>query len=511
MELSLLDLAAFAGAIGFVVVFSMYKSRSGGATGEDYFLAGRGLTWPLIGLSIVAANLSTEQFVGMAGQGAGNAGLAVSNWQLTGAVGVVVVAFVFLPRFLRAGIYTMPEYLEYRYNTWARALMAVYTVVIYVLVTTATVLYSGALTLHTIFGLPMTGAVWLIGGVAAVYTVWGGLKAVAWADLIQGAGLLLGGLLTMVLGFRAVGGVDAFFAHNADRLHMILPADHPVLPWTGLLAGMWIPIFYYCGLNQFIVQRALAAKSLRQGQLGVIFAGALWLLVPFFIVFPGIMAAQLYGDTLSTPDQAYPTLLREIIPRGLRGLMLAALAGAVISSIASMLNSASTVFTMDLYRRYAHPGASQGLLVGMGRAATLVFLVMGCLIAPFLANPRFGGIFNYIQEFQGYISPGILAVFVFGFAVPRAPAFSGVAALLLAPLVYGALQWGMGDVAYLHRMAITFGVALAAMAVMTLAAPAKEPKVLPVREEMDMRTDKVAVAAAAAVFAGIGAFYAVFW
>ncbi|NLF57188.1 MAG: sodium/solute symporter, partial [Candidatus Hydrogenedens sp.] len=478
---------------------------------EDYFLAGRGLTWPLIGLSIVAANLSTEQFVGMAGQSAGGVGLAVSNWQLTGSVGIIIVAFVFLPRFLRAGIYTMPEYLEYRYNAWARAIMAVYTVAVYVLVTTATVLYSGGLTLHTIFGLPLVWSIWLIGAIAAVYTVWGGLKAVAWADLFQGAGLLLGGLVTLLLGFRAVGGAGAFFTENADRLHMILPSDHPDLPWTGLLAGMWIPIFYYCGLNQFIVQRTLAAKTLRQGQLGIIFAAAMWVAVPFVIVLPGIMARQLYGGELATPDQAYPTLIRNLVPAGLRGFMFAAIAGAVVSSLASMLNSASTVFTMDLYRRHLRPDAPQARLVGIGRAATLVFVVIGCLIAPFLGHERFNGVFNYIQEFQGYISPGILAVFVFGFAVRRAPAAAGAAGLLLSAPVYGLLQWRFGDVAYLNRMAVTFAAVIAVMALMTLARPNPAPKPLPVREDIDTRPDPVALAAGCAVLAAVAAFYIVFW
>ncbi len=510
MSLNIIDLAVFAAFVLFVVGFSMYKSRRE-KTSEDYFLAGRGLTWPLIGLSIVAANLSTEQFVGMAGQGAGNVGLAVSNWQLTGAVGIIIVAFFFLPRFLRAGIYTMPEYLEYRYNSAARLLMAIYTVIIYVFVTTATVLYSGALTIETIFGIPLSQAVWLVGLIAAVYTIWGGLKAVAWADLFQGAGLILGGLLTLILGLSAVGGLGAFLEHNADRLHMILPADHPDLPWTGLLAGMWIPIFYYCGLNQFIMQRTLAAKNLRQGQLGIILAAALWVLVPFLIVFPGIIALQLYGGEMEKADQAFPMLIRNLIPSGLRGFMFAAIAGAVISSIASMLNSASTIFTMDIYKRYLNQNAPQQLLVTMGRCTTLVFLVAGCLIAPFLGNERFGGIFNYIQEFQGYISPGILAAFVFGFAVKRAPEAAGTVALLLSAAIYGFLQWQFSEVAYLNRMAITFAAIIAVMALMTLVRPNKNPKPLPVREEITLHTDPVVFAAGGIVLVAVAAFYVIFW
>ncbi len=511
MELNLLDIAVFAGFIVTVIAFSMYKSRKE-ETSEDYFLASRGLIWPLIGFSIVAANLSTEQFVGMAGQGAGDVGLAVSNWQLTGSVGIVLVAFFFLPRFLRHGLYTMPEYLEYRYNALARALMAICTVIIYVTVTITAVLYSGGITLETIFGLKLHYAVWLIGGIAALYTVWGGLKAVAWADLFQGGALLVGGFITMVLGFRAVGGIEPFLTENAERLHMILPRDHPELPWTGLLAGIWIPIFYYCGLNQFIVQRTLAAKDLRQGQLGVIFAGALWLLVPFVIVFPGIMALQLYGDQMDKADQAYPILIRNLIPAGFRGFIFAAIAGAVISSLASMLNSASTIFTMDLYKRHLKPDASQRSLVFIGRTATLVFVVIGCFVAPVLADERFGGVFSFIQKFQGYISPGILAAFVFGFVVRRAPGAAGVAALVGSPAIYGILDlvWG-NEIAYLNQMALTFALVIAIMLAITLVAPLKEPKAMPIRQEFDTRLSPVVLGAGIAVIAAVGVFYAVFW
>ncbi|HOD51345.1 MAG TPA: sodium/solute symporter [Candidatus Hydrogenedentes bacterium] len=511
MQLSVLDIAVFLGFFAVVIAFSMYKSRKE-RTSEDYFLASRGLIWPLIGFSIVAANLSTEQFVGMAGQGAGAVGLAVSNWQLSGSVAIVLVAFFFLPRLLRHGLYTMPEYLEYRYNALARALMAVCTVIIYVTVTITAVLYSGGITLKTIFGLELHYAIWLIGGIAALYTVWGGLKAVAWADLFQGGALLAAGFITMVLGFKAIGGVEPFLAGSAGRLHMILPHDHPELPWTSLLAGIWIPNFYYCGLNQFIVQRTLAAKNLRQGQLGVIFAGGLWLLVPFVIVFPGIMALQLYGGQMETADQAYPILIRNLIPMGLRGFIFAAIAGAVISSLASMLNSASTIFTMDLYKRHLNQNASQRSLVFIGRAATLACVVLGCLVAPILADPRFGGVFSFIQKFQGYISPGILAAFVFGFAVHRAPGAAGVAALLGSPVIYGILDFVWGErLAYLNQMALTFGLVIAIMTGITLVAPLKEPKALPVRQEFDTRLSPVVLAAGIAVIAGVALFYAVFW
>jgi len=491
MSLSVMDMACFLGFFAVVVGVSLFKSRRE-KDAEAYFLAGRGLSWPLIGLSIVAANISTEQFVGMAGQGAGSVGLAVSAWQLTGAIGIVIIAFTLLPRFLRAGIYTMPEYLEYRYNPAARAIMAVYTVVIYATVTATAVLYSGGLTLSTIFGINLTLAIAMIGGIAALYTTWGGLKAVAWADLFQGSALLVGGLITLMLGLAAVGGIGPFIQHNSSKLHMFLPHDHELLPWTGVAAGMWIPIVYYCGLNQSIVQRTLAARNLGQSQLGIVFAAGLWLIVPLAIVLPGMMARQLYGERLPNADRAYPMLIRELIPAGARGFMFAAIAGAVISSLASMLNSASTIFTMDLYQRHWAKNAPPRTLLIQGRIMTVVFAFISCLIAPQLANPRFGGVFNFIQEFQGYVSPGIVAAFLFGFAVKRAPAPAGVAALLLSAPVYGLLHWLAGDVHFLIRMMMTFLAVVALMALITIVRPLPEPRSMPVRQDLDMRSSSAA-------------------
>ncbi|MEN6493391.1 MAG: sodium/solute symporter [Thermoguttaceae bacterium] len=509
MTLSWFDIGLFLAFFGVVVSFSLFQGRKE-ETSEDYFLAGRGLKWWLIGFSIVAANISTEQFVGMAGSSAGNVGLAVAGYQLLGAVTIVLVSIFFLPRFLRAGIYTMPEYLEYRYNPTARAIMAFYTMAIYVGVTITAVLYSGGLTLHTIFKMDLSQAVWLIGLIAALYTTWGGLKAVVWADLFQGAALLLGGLLVMGLGLQAVGGWTAFVDANRDRLHMILPADHPELPWTALALGLWIPNFYYCGLNQFIVQRTLAAKSLRVGQMGIILAAALWLIVPFAIVMPGLVALQLFGSELTSPDHAFPTLIVRLVPDGLRGFIFAAIAGAVISSLASMLNSASTIFTIDLYKRHWVKDASSHALIVQGRIMTVVFVVMGCLIAPRLADPRFGGVFRYIQEFQGYISPGILAAFVFGFIVKQTPPAAGVAALLVTAPAYGLLHWQLPQVAFLNRMAIAFGIVLLTMTLITMFKPLEKPKEMPVTSDIDLRPAPSVLWLGMLVIAAVGAFFVIF-
>ena len=512
MELSFFDITSFLLFFLIVIGVSMYKSRKE-ESGEDFFLAGRGLLWPMIGLSLIAANISTEQIVGQAGQGASNVGLAVASYEWMASITLVFVAFFFLPRFLRSGIFTMPEYLEYRYNTAARGLMAFYTLVIYVGVTISAVIYSGALTLNTIFDMELWTAVWLIGGIAALYTTWGGLKAVAWADLFQGGALLIGGLVVMGIGFSAVGGVDNFMTVNADRLHMILPKDHPVLPWTALIVGLWIPNFYYWGLNQYITQRSLAAKTIHQGQMGVLFAAFLKLLIPFIVIFPGIMAYQLYSDQLAkTPDAAYPLLIRNLIPIGVRGFIFAAIAGAVISSLASMLNSASTIFTMDLFKRHLRKDASPKSLVSTGRVMTVILVVLGCFIAPQLGNPRFQGIFNYIQEFQGFVSPGILAAFVFGMVFKKSPPVAGVTALTASPVIYGILFFVAKNMAFLNRMAVTFALILTIMALITILKPLDKPKELPVREGFeDIKLVKPVLYIGFTVILVTLALYAIFW
>ena len=307
---------------------------------------------------------------------------------------------------------------------------------------------------------------------------------------------------------------------NADKLHMILPAGNADLPWTGVVGGMWIVMIYYCGLNQFIVQRNLAAKSLKHGQLGMIFAGGLWLLVPFAIVMPGLMAQQLYGDLLAeTADAAFPTMVTQLVPPGLRGFIYAAIAGAVTSTLASLLNSASTIATMDIYRRMFYVQASQANLVWLGRGLTAAFVLAGCAIAPMLDDPRFGGVFQYIQQFQGYIWPGVVAAFVIPMVLPKVPEAAGVVALILGPLAYACFQFTAKSVArprghdlhFLIQVLLAFAVVTAVMVVWTVLAPRTHPKQLPEREAIRLDTEPIVYFTGVVVILGVLAFFIVFW
>jgi SSS family solute:Na+ symporter len=509
MELAFFDVIAFILFIAFVIGVSLYASRKED-TGEDYFLAGRRLTWWLIGFSLIASNISTEHFVGQAGRGF-EIGLAIASYEWMAAVTLVIVAFFFLPHFLRSGIYTMPEFLEYRFDITTRTIMATFMMLAYVLVALATVLYSGALALDAVFGIDTVLGIWAIGVLAGLYTVYGGLKAVVWSDLLQGVALILGGLLVTALGFQAVGGVDAFFELSQDKLHTVLPWNHPEMPWVAVfIGGLWIPNLFYWGLNQFITQRTLGARSLKDGQRGIVLAAAFKLLIPFIIVFPGIMAAELYGDAIANPDQAYPVMIREILPAGLTGLMFAALFGAVMSSLDSMLNSAATIFTIDIYQRHVRKGAAEPTqLVKIGRIATATLVVIACLWAPLVA--RAGSVYEYIQMFWGFISPGIVASFFFGLFWKKTPPLAASGAMLLGIPVYGLLLWSLPEVAFLHHMSITFLVLALFMTAVTLWRPLTRPAAMPEAPAIDLTPSRGAKFAGVLVVLATIALYIRFW
>lgn len=510
MQMSILDFVVFFAFMAVVVGVGVWASRKEHDS-ADYFLAGRSLTWPLIGLSLLASNISTEQFVGMSGAAFGRIGLAIGSYEWMSAVVLVITAWWLLPKFLKAGIYTMPEYLEYRYNPASRSIMAFFMMVAYVVVALATVLYSGGIALNGMFGFdemlsrhftmsPSHAQFWalmisilFIAIVGGAYTMYGGLTAVVWADLIQGSALLIGGALVTIFGFLAIGGDQGFFhgikvfaEQNESKLHMILPWNDPDVPWLAVfVGGLWIPAIFYWGLNQFITQRTLAAKNLAEGQKGILLAALFKLFIPFICVLPGIIAYHLYRDKILNPDAAYPYLIKHLLPPFLRGVLLAALCGAVVSTFNAMLNSAATIFTIDFYSRYINPKANGKRVIMIGRIITAVFLVIACLWSPmiyFLGE----GVFNYIQKFWGFITPGIVTVFVLGLWIKRAPAGAANWAMVLNIPIYGLLLWFLPKVAFLHHMAITFVVLSVFMIIWTIMKPLKEPVKMPVNENIDI-------------------------
>jgi SSS family solute:Na+ symporter len=330
-------------------------------------------------------------------------------------------------------------------------------------------------------------------------------------------------MIVFFLGLDASGGWAEFSTENADKLKLLLFKGHPgyeQLPWYTVFGGMWIVMIYYCGLNQFIVQRNLAAKTLRDGQLGMIFAGALWLLVPFAIVMPGIMASNLYTAELADKsDAAYPTLIKHLVGPSLRGFIFAAIAGAIVSTLASLLNSSSTIASIDIYQRLINPKASEKSIVLLGRILTVVFVVIGCVTAPLLTD----GVFGFIQQFQGFIWPGVVAAFLGAFLLPRAPANSGLVALIGGPFLYtffqiatkqglfaNVIEEPLFQMHFLMQVLCCFAILFAIMIAMTLAAPLREPRKLPVREDIALETEPVVKIAAGLVIAAVAVLFLIF-
>ncbi|UMB60355.1 sodium/sugar symporter [Lutibacter sp. A80] len=404
---------------------------------EDYFLASKSLPWWAIGTSLIAANISAEQFIGMSGSGFA-LGLAIASYEWMAAITLIIVGKYFLPIFIEKGLYTIPEFVEKRFSTNLKTILAVFWIALYVFVNLASVLYLGSLALETIMGIPMMYGVIGLALFAAAYSLYGGLSAVAWTDVIQVVFLVLGGLVTTYIALNTVSdgegiiaGMKTVYEATPERFTMIFDESdkyYDMLPGVGvLLGGMWVANLYYWGFNQYIIQRTLAAKSLRESQKGILLAAGLKLIIPVIVVVPGIAAYVMVNDpaimarlgadglhnlpTLEQADKAYPWLL-QFLPTGMKGVAFAALAAAIVSSLASMLNSTSTIFTMDIYKQYINKNASDKQTVNMGRISAAVALIIASIMAPLL-----GGIdqaFQFIQEYTGIVSPGILAVFMLG-------------------------------------------------------------------------------------------------
>jgi solute:Na+ symporter, SSS family len=428
---------AYAALIMGVGLWVSREKKGHQKNAEDYFLASKSLPWWAIGTSLIAANISAEQFIGMSGSGFA-LGLAIASYEWMAALTLLIVGKYFLPIFIEKGLYTIPEFVEKRFSTNLKSILAIFWIALYVFVNLTSVLYLGSLALETIMGIPMIYGVLGLALFAAAYSLYGGLKAVAWTDVIQVVFLVLGGFFTAYLaldmvseGGGFVAGLKTVYEAAPDRFTMILDESNPEyknLPGIGVLVGgMWVANLYYWGFNQYIIQRTLAAKSLREAQKGILLAAFLKLLIPLIVVIPGIAAYVMVNDPaimarlgeaglINIPqegyaDRAYPWLL-QFLPTGLKGVAFAALAAAIVSSLASMLNSTSTIFTMDIYKQYFNKNAGDKTTVNVGRISAAVALAIACVMAPLL-----GGIdqaFQFIQEYTGVVSPGILAIFLLG-------------------------------------------------------------------------------------------------
>jgi solute:Na+ symporter, SSS family len=517
---------------------------------KDFFLAEGSLTWWAIGASLIASNISAEQFIGMSGSGFAM-GLAIASYEWMAAATLIVVAVFFLPIYLRNKIYTMPQFLAQRYNPTVATIMAVFWLLVYIFVNLTSILYLGALAVDTISGLGFTECV--IGlAIFAVFITLGGMKVIGYTDVIQVVVLTLGGLATTYLALELVsdkimggGGVlDAlgYIRENAsDHFHMILERGQMMIPdgqggsvdayhnlpgLAVLIGAMWIANLNYWGCNQYITQRALGA-DINTARSGLLFAAFLKLVMPIIVVLPGIAAYVLYKngyfqtemmepvmladgsikDVLKS-DKAYPVLLN-LLPTGLKGLSFAALTAAIVASLAGKANSISTIFVLDLYKKFFNKNATEANLVNVGKIAIVVAMIIAIIMAPQLR--RFDQAFQFIQEFTGLISPGVVAIFLLGMFWKRT---SGAAALIAAlatlPLGLAYDEW-MPEVPFLTRMGYVFLILVGLMVVISLIKPRKEGESIVEVDSSMFRTSRAFAVGALLLIGILTALYIVFW
>lgn len=430
---------------------------------RDYFLAGKSLPWWAIGASLIAANISAEQIIGMSGSGYA-IGLAIASYEWMAAITLILVGKFLLPIFLQRGIYTMPQFLEQRYDHKVRMVMAFFWLGVYVFVNLTSVLWLGALALNTVAGLDIVLGMVLLGLFAVGYSLYGGLKAVAFTDIVQVVLLVVGGLVIAWImldkvsnGAGVLAGFQMLTERAPEKFDMILSADNPnyvSLPGLSvLIGGMWIMNLSYWGFNQYIIQRALAAKSVSEAQKGIAFAAFLKLLMPIIVVLPGI-AMFVLSPTLSTPDQAYPEAMT-LLPSGFKGLVFAALLAAIVSSLASMTNSISTIFTMDVYPSFTKKvgKADHQVVVGRIVAITAMLLAMVCA-KPLLGN--FDQAFQYIQEFTGFFTPGIVVIFILGMFWKKTTSSGALAAAIGSAVLSFVFKMLWPELPFIDRVGIVF-------------------------------------------------------
>jgi SSS family solute:Na+ symporter len=544
-------------AIYFVIVAAyglyIYNKKKSESTGsKDYFLAEGSLTWWAIGASLIASNISAEQFIGMSGSGF-KMGLAIATYEWMGALTLVVVAVFFIPVYLKNKIATMPQFLHQRYNGTVAMIMAVFWLLLYVVVNLTSILYLGALAVSSISGFDLSFCMYAIAGFAIIITL-GGMKVIGYTDVIQVFFLILGGLATTYLALNLVSthygttgvfeGYSLMTSKASEHFHMILKPDNENyidLPGLSVLVGgMWIVNLNYWGCNQYITQRALGA-NLETARGGILFAAFLKLLMPIIVVLPGIAAYVLYKDGAFqaemlqdgsvNPDRAYPVLLN-LLPAGLKGLSFAALTAAVVASLAGKANSIATIFTLDIYKKVLKTDATEKNLVTTGKISIIVAMILGVLIAPHLGIDKKGG-FQYIQEYTGFVSPGIFAMFILGFFWKRttsgAALFATIGGFGLSILLkflpkLTDLSWlsGMGfsvknatgiyEIPFLDRMGFVFVFCILGMVIISLASNKVKAEAKGLAIDAKMFKTSTSFAVGALIIIGLlVALYSVYW
>jgi solute:Na+ symporter, SSS family len=527
----------------FIVVFAygyyVYRRKKSVLTdSKDFFLAEGSLTWWAIGASLIASNISAEHFIGMSGSGYA-LGLAISTYEWMAAATLIIVAVFILPIYLRNKIFTMPQFLATRYDQQVSTLMAIFWLLVYVFVNLTSIIYLGALAITSISDISFG---WSVAGLSvfSIVVTLGGMKVIGYTDVIQVLVLLIGGLVTTYLaltllsqhfgyGSNLLKGISILRKEAPDHFHMIFHKGDPyyqVLPGLSvIIGGMWINNLAYWGCNQYIIQRALGA-NLKTARSGLLFAAFLKLLVPVIVVLPGItmfvlhkngmFQQEMMPDGIVKPDHAYPTLMN-LLPAGLKGVAFAALTAAVVASLAGKANSISTIFSLDIYKKFFNKNASEKQLVGIGKWVVIVAMGIAALIAPALKN--LDQAYQFIQEYVGFISPGVLAIFLMGFFWKRTTAAAALTGSLLTIPISTILKflpvWTQGafpDYPFLDRMTITFVIIVLIMIGISLSRPAtNQVSHAIIIDKKDFKVSPAFILGSVIIMGILAGLYTVFW
>lgn len=463
ISLSTIDLTIIGVYIVAIVWWALRHASN--KSSEAYFLAGRDMKWPAVGLSLFAAGVSSSSLLGWSGE-AYDTGLAVFNFQWISVLVMIFFAWFFLPFYIKSGVYTMPEFLERRFDKRSKYYFSVITIVGNVFVDAAVTLYAGAVLIQLVFpGVDMQIIIFCIAFVVASYTIPGGLSSAINAELVQAVILLIGAIILSVFTYNAIDSWEAFMAQfeNTLTLHIVRPMDDPIVPWLGMIVGVPVLAFFFWGNNQILVQRVLSAKSVDDGRKGLFLAGALMVLTLYIFIFPGVWASYLFPG-LDNPDRVYPTLIKELLPIGLIGVIIASLVAALASSLSAVLNSASTVFTMDFYSKM-NPGTDSKKLVRVGQLASVVIIIIAAIWAPHVE--KFGTLVKYYQTMISYIAPPIVGVFLLGLFWKRASATGAFAGLIggLVVAVFLMLYKDLTPLADLHFLLMVPFILIASLLV----------------------------------------------
>jgi SSS family solute:Na+ symporter len=522
MKFSLADLIVFLIYCAIVISIGIIISRrvNKKKDANSYFFAGNSLPWYLVGSSIIAANISAEQFIGMSGSGFAM-GLTIATYEWLAAIMLIMVAWWFLPVFIQKKIYTMPQFLEVRYDHRIKTVMAIFWLFLFVFVNLTSILYLGALALKTVFDVNLGYAIAGLAIFSLFLTVGGGLKTIANTDVIQVVFLVLGGLTTTWLALNAVSAGDGplsgfliLVEKAPEKFHMILAKSDPNYKYMpgirSILGGIWIAGIYYFGANQYIIQKALGAKSLKEAQRGMAFAGYLKLIIPVLVVIPGIAAFVLKAD-IAKPDEAYPWLLDRFVPSGAKGFIFAALIAAIVSSLAAIINSASTIFSMDIYKVHFNPKISEENLVKTGRISSIVIVAIAAFLASFLTGIQ--QVFQFIQEYTGLVSPGITAIFLLGIFYKKTTARAAWIAVLITLPVPLLLKWIYPEMPFLDNMVFSFLIISASMILVSAFDKSEQAQSsewdLPV--DIFINRDKVFKWLSAGIILILCILYSIFW